>query len=202
MAEDASVIIHVREDAPEHLALAAGLGHVSIVNNLAGRMSGVLGVRAHGDIHRKFLVDVAENASPVNPVIGKDAIEHILTAAKQRLQGASAVIRGILDGKEREEDHQLDHLGTGELAVAPLLEGHLPFCDVYGAENVHYPLYAESAATFCEKIALLRNYLPIFAHARCILLFAYSNILKINETTKYFRIFDLAFFRLIFTCET
>lgn len=178
MAEDASVIIHVREDAPEHLALAAGLGHVSIVNNLAGRMSGVLGVRAHGDIHRKFLVDVAENASPVNPVIGKDAIEHILTAAKQRLQGASAVIRGILDGKEREEDHQLDHLGTGELAVAPLLEGHLPFCDVYGAENVHYPLYAESAATFCEKIALLRNYLPIFAHARCILLFAYSNILK------------------------
>lgn len=64
MAEDASAIIHVREDAPEHLALAAGHGHVSIVNNHAGRMSSVLGVRAHGDIHRKFLVDVAENASP------------------------------------------------------------------------------------------------------------------------------------------
>lgn len=84
--------------------------------------------------------------------------------------------------------------GHSELAVAPLLEGHLPFCDVYGAENVHYPLYAESAATFCEKIARLRNYLPIFAHARCILLLTYSNRLKINETTKYFRIFDLAFF--------
>lgn len=117
MAEDASAIIHVREDAPEHLALADGLGHVSIVNNHAGRMSGVLGVRAHGDIDRKFLVDVAENASPVNPVIGKDAIEHILTAAKQRLQGASAVIRGILDGKEREEDYQLDHMGTVNLQL-------------------------------------------------------------------------------------
>lgn len=45
-----------------------------------------------------------------------------------------------------------------------------------------------------KKIAQLRNYLPIFAYVRCILLFAYSNILKINETTKYFRIFDLAFF--------
>lgn len=45
-----------------------------------------------------------------------------------------------------------------------------------------------------KKIALLRNYLPIFAHARRILLFAYSNILKINETTKYYRIFNLAFF--------
>ena len=34
------------QGAPEHLALAADLGHVSIVNNHAGRMSGVLGVRA------------------------------------------------------------------------------------------------------------------------------------------------------------
>jgi len=133
MAKDASAIIHVREDAPEHLALAAGLGHVRVVNNHADWTPGVLGVRAHSDIDRKSLVDVTENVSPVNPVIGKDAIEHILTAAKQRLKGASAVIRRILDGKEREEDHQLDHLGTGELAVGLLLESHLPLCDVYGA---------------------------------------------------------------------
>ena len=33
-------------------------------------------------------------------------------------------------------------------------------------ENHH--LCAEPAATFCVKIAKLRNYLPIFVHARCI----------------------------------
>ena len=94
-------------------------------------MSSVLGVGAHGDIDRKFLVDVAENASPVNLVIGKNAIEHILTAVKQRLQGDSAVIRGILDGKEREEDHQLDHLAQVDLQLRLFSKAIFMSCELF-----------------------------------------------------------------------
>lgn len=90
---------------------------------------------------------------------------------------------------------------TGEFADGSLLESHLTFSDVYGSKYVHYPLYAKPAATFREKIAQLRNYLPIFVYAWCVFPFCCPDILKISEIIKYFRVFNLAFC-LIITCET
>ena len=194
MTKDASAVLHMGVNTSKHLAFATGLRHIGIINNHTCGIFRVPGIRAHSNIVHKLLVDIAENVTPVYPVIGKNAIEHILMAIKERLKGATDIVRGILDGEEREENHHLDHLGAGELAVGFLFESHLPFRDVYGPKNVHYPLYAESAAVFCEKIALLRNNLSIFVHARCIFLFGHSDILKISEITKYFKIFNLAFF--------
>lgn len=202
MAENTATACYMRVNTPEHLALATCLGHIGIVGNHTDGIFGVLGIGTHGNIGGKFLVDIAENVAPVNPVIGKNAIEHILMAIKERLKRAADIVRCILDREERKEKHHLDHLGTGELAVGFLFKSHLPFSDVYGSKNVHNPLYAEPAATFREKIAQLRNYLPIFVHARCIFVFSDTKILKINEIYKYFRDFQPSFFRLIFTCET
>ena len=194
VAEDAPTVIHMGENPTKHLALAAGLRHVGIVNDHTGGIFGVPGVRTCGNVGGKFLVDIAENVAPVNSLIGKNAIEYVLMAVKEGLKRTANIVRNILYGEEREENHHLDHLSAGELAVWFLFESHLPFRDVYGSKNVHYPLCAESAATFCEKIAQLRNYLSIFVHARCIFLFGHSNILRINEMTKYFGTLNLAFF--------
>ena len=150
-------------------------------------------VRQYGNVGGKFLVDIAKNVAPLNSLIGKTAIEYVLMAVKEGVKKTANIVRNILYGEEREENHQLDHLSAGELAVWFLFESHLPFRDVYGSKNVHYPLCAESAATFCEKIAQLRIYLSIFVHARCIFLFRHSNILLINEIIKYFKTLNLAF---------
>ena len=194
VAEDASTVLHMGENSSEHLALAAGLRHVGIINDHTGGIFGVLGIGTYGNAGSKFLVDIAENVTPVNLLVGKNTIEHILMAVEKGLKRASDIVRHVLYGEEREENHHLDHLSAGELAVGFLFESHLPFRDVYGSKNVHYPLCAESAATFCEKIAQLRNYLSIFVHARCIFLFGHSNIQRINELCKYFKTLDLAFF--------
>ena len=194
MAENTATACYMRVNTPEHLALATCLGNIGIVGNHTDGIFGVLGIGTHGNIGGKFLVDIAENVAPVNPVIGKNAIEHILMAIKERLKRAADIVRRILDREKRKENHHLDHLSTGELAVGFLFKSHLPFSDVYGSKNVHNPLYAESAATFCEKIAQLRNYLSIFVHARCIFLFGHSNIQRINEICKYFKTLNLAFF--------
>ena len=110
-------------------------------------------VAAHGYTCDEFLVDVSDNVAPINPVIGEDTVEHILLTIKERPQRAAAIVRRIPDGEEREENHQLDNMDTGELAVGPLLESHLPFRNIYGLKYAHYPLNAESAAIFCKKIA-------------------------------------------------
>lgn len=73
-------------------------------------------------------------------------------AVKEGLTRTVNIVRNILYGEEREENHHLDHLSAGELAVWFLFESHQPFRDVYGFKNVHYPLRAESAATFCKKL--------------------------------------------------
>lgn len=143
------------ENPTKHLALAAGLRQVGIVNYHTGGIFGVPGVRTYGNVGGKFLVDIAENVAPVNSLIGKNAIEYVLMAVKEGLKRTANIVRNILYGEEREENHHLDHLSAGELAVWFLFESHLPFRDVYGFKNVHYPLCAESAATFCEKIAQL-----------------------------------------------
>ena len=194
VAEDASTVLHMGENSSEHLALTAGLRHVGIINDHTGGIFGVLGVGTYGNVGGKFLVDIAENVTPVYPVIGKNAIEHILMAIKERLKRAADIVPSILDGEEREENHHLNHLSAGELAVGFLFESHLPCSDVYAPKNVHNPLYTEPAAVFCEKIAQLRNNLSIFVHARCIFLLGHSNILRINEICKYFKTLDLAFF--------
>lgn len=113
----------------------------------------------HGRKHDggKFLVDIAENVAPVNFFIGKNAIEYVLMAVKEGLKRTANIVRNILYGEEREENHHQDHLSAGELAVWFLFESHLPFRDVYGFKTVHYPLRAESAATLCEKIAQLQT---------------------------------------------
>ena len=194
MAEDASTLVHMGKNSSKHLAFAAGLRHVGIVNNHTRGIFGVLGVGTYGNVGCKFLVDIAENVAPVNPVIGKNAIEHIFMTVKEWIKRGADIVRNILYGEEREENHHLDHLSAGELAVGFLFESHLPFRDVYGSKNFHYPLYTEPAAIFCEKIVQLRNYLSIFLHARCIFLCGHSNTLRINEITKYFKALDLAFF--------
>ena len=97
----------------------------------------------------------------VHPIIGKNPVEHILLTFKKGLKRTAYIVRHILYGEEREENHHLDHLGAGELAVGSLFESHLLFSDVYGFKNSHYPLNAESATTFREKIAQLRNQLSI-----------------------------------------
>jgi len=74
------------------------------------------------------------------------------------------------------QSSQLNHLGTGEFAVGFLFENHLSFGDIYGSENVHYPLNTESAATFHEKIAQLRNDLSTFVHAS--LHYSYCSVTK------------------------
>lgn len=72
-------------------------------------------------------------------------------AVKEGLKRTANIVRNILYGEEREENHHLDHLSAGDLAVWFLFESHLPFRDVYGSKNVHYPLCAEFTVTFCEK---------------------------------------------------
>lgn len=202
VAEDASALVHMGVNASEHFAFASGLRHVRIVHNHAGGIFGVPVIGAYGYIVRKFLVDIAENVTPVNPVIGKNPVEHILLTVKEGLKRTANIVRHVLYGEEREENHHLDHLGAGELAVGSLFESHLLFSDVYGFKNSHYPLNAESATTSREKIAQLRNQLSIFVHAWCILLFGHFNILKINGITKCFIDFQPSFFPLNFTCET
>ncbi len=156
--------------------------------------TGVLDITAYQDSGDKLLIDISQNVPPVNAVIGKNPIEHILAAVKERLKRASQVETRTLDGKEREENHHLDDLRTGKLAVGFLFESHLPFRDVYGSKNAHYPLYAEPASTFREKIAQLRNDLPILVHARSIFLFCNTNILKTNEIIKCFKGFHPSYF--------
>jgi hypothetical protein len=125
--------------------------------------------------------------TPVNPVIGENAIEHVL-------QGTAAEVRGILDSEEREQDQHLDDLCTCEFAVGFLFESHLPFSDVYYSKNAHKPMYADSTATFRKKIVQFRNDLSIFAHARGIFVFRNTNILKINDIGNYFIDFYPSFF--------
>ena len=156
MAEDASALFHMGVHASEHLAFTSALRHIGIVDNHTGGISGVAGVGAHGNAPCKFLVDIAEDMAPVNPIIGKNPVEHILLTFKKGLKRTAYIVRHILYGEEREENHHLDHLGAGELAVGSLFESHLLFSDVYGFKNSHYPLNAESATTFCEKIAQLK----------------------------------------------
>lgn len=151
MAEDTSVIFHVRVYAPKHFAFTSGLRHIGIIDNHTNGIFGILSIGAHDNVLSKLLVDIAENMPPVNPVIGKNAIEHIFPAIKERLKGASKIVRSILDGEEWEENHHLDHLSTSKFTVGFLFESHLFFSDVYGAKCVHYPLYAEPTAIFCKK---------------------------------------------------
>lgn len=192
--EDAATIVNVREDSSEHLAFAACFRHICIIDNHADRLTGVSGVSADRDAGDEFFVDITHDMSPINTVIRKNPIEHVLPAIKEALQGAATITRHILDGEERKENQHLDDLTTGKLAVGFLFESHLPFCDVYGLKNAHYPLYTESATTFCVKIAQLRNDLPIFVYDRSIFLFGNTNMLKINEIIKYSRVFILVFF--------
>ena len=54
---------------------------------------------------------------PVDPVVGKGAIKHVLFAIKKGIEGTAAVICDILYGKEREKYQRIYDLGTRELAV-------------------------------------------------------------------------------------
>jgi len=181
-------------NASKHLAFTTCLRNVGVIRNHADRIFGVSGIASDGDGKDQLLVDIAKYVTPVNSVIRENAIEHVFVTIKERLQRTADIVCSILDREEWEEDHHLDDLGTGELAVGFLFESHLPFCDVYGSQYVHYPLYTESTATFREKIVQLRNYLSIFVHARCIFLFGHFNILKITEITKDFKDFQPSFF--------
>lgn len=130
----------------KHLSPTVGFRHIGIVHN---HTNGIVGV------------------------VGKNAVEHVLVAIKDRVKDAAAIIRGILDGKERKENHHLNDLTVGKLAVRFLFESLLTFSNVYGHKYVHYPLYARSAATFCEIIMQLRNDLSIFVHTRSIPILAF-----------------------------
>jgi hypothetical protein len=194
VAEDAAAAVHMGIHPSEHLPLASRLRHVGVVDNHADGRVGVPGITADGDGLQEPPVDVPQEMSPVYPVVGEDAIEHVLVAVEEGLQGAAAVVGGVPDGEEREEDHQLDDLGTRELAVRSLLESQLPFGDVQAPEDVQYPLYAKAAAFFREKLAQFRNNFSIFVHARVYVCFDITNILKISEMTKLFTDFRPSFF--------
>ena len=75
------------------IALAAGLRHVGIVNNHTGGIFGVPDVRTYGNVGGKFLVDIAENVAPVDSLIGKNAIEYVLMAAKEGLKRTANIVR-------------------------------------------------------------------------------------------------------------
>lgn len=125
VAEDTSAIFHVRVYAPKHFAFTSGLRHIGIIDNHTNGIFGISSIGAQGNVLSKLLVDIAENMAPVNPVIGKNAIEHIFPAIKERLKGASKIVRSILDEEEWKENHHLDHLSTSKFTVGFLFESHL-----------------------------------------------------------------------------
>lgn len=56
MAEDASTVLHMGENSSKHLAFAAGLRHVGIVNNHTGRIFGVPCIRASNSSLRLIIM--------------------------------------------------------------------------------------------------------------------------------------------------
>ncbi|MCQ2135769.1 MAG: hypothetical protein MJY67_02515 [Bacteroidales bacterium] len=58
-------------NASEQLTLATGLGHIGIISDHADRIFRVPCITAGRDITNQFLVDIAKDVTPINPVVRK-----------------------------------------------------------------------------------------------------------------------------------
>ena len=186
VSEDA--LVHdVGEDASEFLSLPAGLGKVRIVCDQATGIRALDGVAARRDAAQKPAVEAVHDLPPVDVLVGKEPVKHVLLAREHLAKHTLGVVVSVLDGEEREQDHQFKDLRGRELAVRRLGKLHLPMADLDIAHHVHDSLDRLRIITFGKIAVAFRDNMPIFVHAKeCyICLFGNYNIVIINELINF-----------------
>ena len=120
---------------------------------------------------------------PVDILIGEEPVEHVFLAGEHLTKNATGEVETIFNGKEREQNHQLEDLAGRELAVRSLGKLHLPLVKRDMRHYVHDALNRLRVVTFSKKAVEFRDYMPIFVHAKdfYITLFGDTNIVIINE---------------------
>jgi len=176
-------MLDMGEDTAKELALAAGLRKVGVIRNQATGILTIDGIAPHGNTAQKPAVEAVYDLPPVDVLIGKEPVEHVFLAGEHLTENASGEVETIFNGKEREQNHQLEDLAGRELAVHSLGKVNLPVSKRDMRHYVHDSLDRLRIVTFSKKAVEFRDNMPIFVHAKggYIELFGDTNIVIINE---------------------
>ena len=176
-------MFHMGEDAAQELSLTTGLWKVGVIRNQAAGIRAFDGVASHRDAAQEPAAEAVYDLRPVDVLVGEEPVEHVFLAGEHLTENASGKSQTILDGEEREQNHQLKDLAGRELAVRSLGKVLLPVVDIDTFHYVHDALNRLRVVTFSKKAVEFRDYMPIFVHAKdfYITLFGDTNIVITNE---------------------
>lgn len=186
VAQDA-LVLNMGEDASKQFSFTAGLRKVGIIRNQTTGFRTLYRVASHGHTVKESAIEAVDNLPPVDVCIGKEAVEHVLLTGEHLPEDALGKVVSVLDGEEREQNHQLKDLAGRELAVRSLGKVNLPLVKRDVRHYVHDSLNRLRIVIFSKKAVEFRDYMPIFVHAKVfyIGLFGDTNIVIINEIRKF-----------------
>lgn len=119
-------MLDMGKDAAKEFTLEAGLRKVCVIRNEAAGILALDGVAARGDASQKPAVEVVYYLLPVDILVGKEPVEHILLSGEHLTEYTSGEAPAVFNGEERGQNHQLKDMAGREFAVRSLGKVHLP----------------------------------------------------------------------------